>query len=64
MKVKSWGRFPLRRRPKLIWGGGILVAASLLMVLVLWVRYAMDEMSELKTLVVTSRCRASSPVSP
>ncbi len=43
VKVKSWGRFQLRRRPKLIWGGGFLAAASLLLGLVLWARHTLDE---------------------
>jgi serine/threonine protein kinase len=43
VKVKSWGRFQLRRRPKLIWGGGILAATVLLLTLVLWARHALDE---------------------
>jgi serine/threonine protein kinase len=43
VKVKSWLRFQLRRRPKLIWGGGFLAAASLLMVLVMWAQHALDQ---------------------
>jgi hypothetical protein len=43
VKVKSWLRFQLRRRPKLIWGGGFLAAASLVLVLVMWARHALDE---------------------
>ena len=43
VKVKSWLRFQLRRRPKLIWGGGILMAAALLVTLIIWTRSALDE---------------------
>jgi serine/threonine protein kinase len=43
VKVKSWLRFQLRRRPKLIWGGGILLAAGLLITLIIWTRSALDE---------------------
>jgi serine/threonine protein kinase len=43
VKVKSWARFQLRRRPKLIWGGGFLAAASLIFALVLWALHALDE---------------------
>ncbi len=43
VKAKSWIRFQLRRRPKLIWGGGILMAAALLVTLILWTRSALDE---------------------
>ena len=43
VKVKSWFRFQLRRRPKLIWGGGILASLVLVLALVLWTRHALDE---------------------
>jgi serine/threonine protein kinase len=43
VRLKSWVRFQLRRRPKLIWGVSSLIAASALLAAVLWAREAFDE---------------------
>ncbi len=43
VRLKSWVRFQLRRRPKLIWGASTLAAATALLALGLWAREALDE---------------------
>ena len=43
VKVKSWARFQLRRRPKLVWGSASLILAMLLGSLVWWAQGALDQ---------------------
>jgi serine/threonine protein kinase len=43
VKAKSWLRFLLRRRPKLIWGGLSLAATALVVAIAFWANNALDE---------------------
>ena len=42
VKVNSWLRFQLRRRPRLIWGVGILLSLVLIIVTFFWAQQALD----------------------
>jgi serine/threonine protein kinase len=43
VRLKSWVRFQLRRRPKLIWGVASLLACAAVLAFVLWAQQALDD---------------------
>jgi serine/threonine protein kinase len=42
VKVKSWLRFQMRRRPRLIWGVGIVLSLALVISTFIWAQNALD----------------------